>query len=132
MTTECAAEIAMIAALMTVNVKNASWLQVTIIVHTENGGQTMRLIDADSDKLEELIYDNTYSPEYHRIMRGIQNLPTIDAVQVVRCGECEHYSADRKDDKYGVCRYWQYYTEAPEVCADDFCCHGERREENGT
>ncbi len=50
----------------------------------------------------------------------------------VTCGECEHYRAERKDDKYGVCRYWQYYTEAPEVCADDFCRHGERRADNGT
>ena len=57
--------------------------------------------------------------------RLVQNAPTVDAVEVVRCKDCKH----RED---GACAlesvydYPWYYTND-----DDFCSHGERRTDNG-
>ena len=33
----------------------------------------------------------------------LSKLPTIDAVSVVRCGECRWWSKDEPDDEYGYC-----------------------------
>lgn len=101
-----------------------------------------RLIDADGDKLEELIYDNTYSPEYHIIMRGIQNLPTVDAVPVVRCGECAYSREPNRHDlaEKKACAgilvccvgFDHVYPSSDDglifVDKDHFCADGERRE----
>lgn len=52
----------------------------------------------------------------------IDNAPTVDAVAVVRCGECKYY--DEKDhnclDEMAYARCW---------IPTDFCSFGERREE---
>lgn len=87
----------------------------------------MRLIDADKLKAEVLSWENCYngfSDTYDKamIIDTIDEQPTIDAVPVVRCGEC----------KWGE-------ELAPELiyCDDtiggvvkrtDFCSYGERSE----
>lgn len=63
-----------------------------------------RLIDADSDELEELIYDNTYSPEYHRIMRGMAEWISVKD----RLPEKGHYLVVKDvwgNKIIGVCSY---------------------------
>lgn len=48
-------------------------------------------------------------------------IPTIDAVEVVRCGECKHMIAD------GRCM--EFADDGIRPSAADFCSYGERRED---
>lgn len=88
----------------------------------------MRLIDADA--LKEVIYNNLYTITdfFNRQDRGmfwtagiekaIDEAPTIDAVQVVRCKDCKYY-----EGKNTYCANDRLAT------PDDYCSIGERREE---
>ena len=90
----------------------------------------MRLINADA--LKEVICDNVYpvtdyfnSRDYGMFWTGgiekaINEAPTIDAVQVVRCKGCRYYES--KCD-YPFC----YYTEN-NVEPDGYCSFGEKTE----
>ena len=54
---------------------------------------------------------------------AITDAPTIDAVEVVRCRDCEHwYTEEDYDDQYGYCRNHDFWTSDIWFCAD-----GERR-----
>lgn len=50
----------------------------------------------------------------------IENAPTVDAVEVVRCKDCKRYSQS------GLCNL--YLSVSHEMKPDDFCSYGERRE----
>lgn len=98
----------------------------------------MRLIDADAlwDELTEDLEDGDVlyriPPSY------IDDAPTVDAVPVVRCRECEH--AERYERTDGTAGYscghpqntfvfgdrWDRVFE-PIKEPDDFCSYGERR-----
>lgn len=56
------------------------------------------------------------------------NILAADVVEVVRCGECENYSA--QCEGYGYCYYWDYEPgDAPNsVYSNEFCSHGKRRD----
>jgi hypothetical protein len=57
----------------------------------------------------------------NELLTLIANAPTIDAVPVVRCKDCKYFIS-------GICRsdFGLNYS-----CGDDFCSHGERKD-NGT
>ena len=83
----------------------------------------MRLIDADKLKAEVVRWENCYngfSDTYDKamIIDTIDEQPTIDAVPVVRCGECKHRYMEK-----GVwtCPFGLMIT------PDGFCNYGERR-----
>lgn len=80
----------------------------------------MRLIDADV--LEEQF---GISDEDIIAKEIIGNAPTVDAVPVVRCGECERRvkSADLTDSV--LCR-WLHNLQMPK---NGYCCYGERKNE---
>lgn len=48
----------------------------------------------------------------------LANTPTVDAVEVCRCKDCNEY-----DEETGKCYWWLHKMES-----DDFCSYGERRE----
>lgn len=81
----------------------------------------MRMIDAD-----ELEFDTEWSEymdgwtSYSQLQ--IDNAPTIDAVPVVRCGECKYMRFD------GKCTMFADDNIRPSV--SDFCSYGERKIEN--
>ena len=52
----------------------------------------------------------------------IENAPTVDAVEVVRCKDCKHYNESEQG-----CDHFGYYSHTPYVDEDDFCSYGERR-----
>jgi hypothetical protein len=92
----------------------------------------MRLIDADS-LLEELRKMEVISPDRKDLFTGpariavfgrIGEQPTIDAVPVVRCGECKNYDGEFR------CKWFTFDQEGMPVFmqADDFCSYGERKE----
>ena len=93
----------------------------------------MRIIDADALQNILLPITTALENEYGNLggavigcMMHIDNAPTVDAVPVVRCRECNHY-------KTGVCLkiYYdglasRYAWQERNPC--DFCSYGERRE----
>ena len=110
----------------------------------------MRLIDADalSVEVEKSKHDNPHPAgfmrsnhvnEHEHFLKMIYDAPTVDAVEVVRCGDCEY-----KDELEGhlVCgdsmragmgvdafEIPTYYVD--KIAPDDFCSYGKRRKENG-
>lgn len=90
----------------------------------------MRPIDAD--KLQEFpIRANRCDKEHanKHFLNGIETvleyaeqLPTVDAVPVVRCQECKYYKPD--EFECGC----DFAGGLPYVKADDFCSYGERKD----
>lgn len=98
----------------------------------------MRLIDADA--LKDLITNNVYvvsdcinSRDYGMFWTGgiekaIDEQPTIDAVEVVRCKDCKHW----QDQEEGVVESPICVREQPmvmEIGPYGYCSYGKRREE---
>lgn len=96
-------------------------------------GEAMRLIDADKLKADVVSWKNCYngfSDTYDKtmIIDTIDEQPTIDAVPVVRCGECEYYFPYKNYDG----RILGYHCQAPNQQTDfleptHYCGFGERR-----
>lgn len=90
----------------------------------------------DVDKLKEFISDTW-------ILDRIDELPSIDAMEVVRCKDCKHFPVGREEeeeygwvtwprDEYGfidkVCPYYcedNYYSQMPPK--NGFCHEGEKK-----
>ena len=87
----------------------------------------MRLIDADAlkDKCYITINGVTIGRNNYVMFHEIDDAPTIDAVQVVRCKDCRHGWYD-DDIEYYVCRHPKGLNE--ELYGVDFCSYGKRRE----
>lgn len=77
----------------------------------------MRLIDAD-----KLWKDTTSTiEECAEFLEIIEKQPTVDAVPVIRCKDCDYYTAEERwCRRLGLCGAFG---------EDDFCCHGERKKE---
>ncbi len=78
-----------------------------------------RLIDAD--KLERQEYWGNERCFDYVDAEGIDNAPTVDAVEVVRCKDCKHEFG-------GSCIICGFQKRKPE----DFCSYGERKGKNET
>ena len=87
----------------------------------------MRLIDADALIAKAYIMQEP-NGFIHSVVteRQIAKVPNIDAVPVVRCGECEKRdkSADLTNDVF--CRWFEAV-----MSKTDFCSAGERKEADG-
>lgn len=87
----------------------------------------MRLIDADA-LLER--HDAYYDRYECLVLRyAIEKAPTVDAVPVVRCGECGHCEAGRK--RNGEVYFYRCGFFDIEIEPQDFCSSGERRDSDG-
>jgi len=100
----------------------------------------MRLIDADAlkEKISYRQWDvdddlprdeaSTRISECYVIGRIVDDMPTVDAVPVVRCKDCKwyktNYSWDGKEHRVCVIEAYE-----PVRKADDFCSRAERKEE---
>lgn len=87
----------------------------------------MRLIDADAlkDKCYITVNGTTISKNNYVMFYEIDEAPTIDAVEVVRCKDCKHrYYADNRvpHERTWVCEH--FINE--EITDNDFCSFGER------
>ena len=78
----------------------------------------MRLIDAN-----ELWHKTFICDEVAEVRKFIEQAPTVDAVEVVRCKDCKHCSNNTPDGLH-----WCDEHEIGSLCDDDFCSYGERRE----
>ena len=85
-----------------------------------------RLIDADAflEKMKR-------TSRYFDLVFDVEEMPTVDAVEVVRCRECKHWKTKGSkagnlfsDMEYiGGCEFANYYRRE-----SDFCSYGERME----
>ena len=64
--------------------------------------------------------DDEWNEEW---LHSFNAIPTIDAVSVVRCGECKHMYDGIKGDGYLICHKFNHF-----IKADDFCSYGEPNE----
>ena len=97
----------------------------------------MRLIDLDSDYIQETLYRRGFKTRQD-IEEWLSFAPTIDAVPVVRCRECKHHRDKNEQEQ-------QYLVEDILICTspdatddcwnavwpDHFCSYGERKEGDG-
>lgn len=92
-----------------------------------------RLIDADA--LMNIIRQHEYrlatkqgSIDYGMFTLGIQQAvdeqPTVDAVEVVRCKDCKYWQDNNGGYPHDECRWGNGETPDP----DDFCSYGKRKE----
>ena len=61
--------------------------------------------------------------DFDAIINAIDAVPTVDAVEVVRCRDCKHFVAPQGVPVCG-CFYGLGF---PNKSGDDFCSYGERR-----
>lgn len=85
----------------------------------------MRLIDADA-----LIQKESVMRKGCAYIEEINNAPTIDAAEVVRCKECDSYVevAWRLDDEGEKKECHCCVAHSIPVQPNDYCSYGERRE----
>lgn len=86
----------------------------------------MRLIDADNlNRKKKYSFETVHGifpkNEWFLKLEDLHKAPTVDAVPVVRCRECEHW----KD--WGACGHPDNGWDAPPMGPEDFCSRGERR-----
>ena len=93
----------------------------------------MRLIDADAllkFPIRLTKYDKKNGNKHfvfgiESVLEYAEYLPTIDAVEVVRCKDCKWWQDNNGGYPHEECRWGK--GETPD--ADDYCSYGERREE---
>lgn len=86
----------------------------------------MRLIDADVlfDKIGKIKPRNKeHYKSIGEFMNLITNSPTIDAVKVVRCQECEYWKCNPNTNNYGVCGKVSYDDFEVIMERNDFCSY---------
>ena len=92
----------------------------------EEKGEPMRLIDADAVKLPEGFFEKVDNvPKFYD---WLNSLPTIDAVEVVRCRDCKWWNG-----YYRECESPNWNTGTDEYIvqpAGMFCGWGERKSED--
>ena len=83
----------------------------------------MRLIDSDAlmERMKEIYTDADQRTLYSEIWRVVSHAPAIDAVPVVRCGECKYYAPPQ-----GFC-----YVVQGTPREDFYCAAGKRRDTDG-
>ena len=98
----------------------------------------MRLIDAQSfnkDLMEEAsfrtrkAYDDSSVAEARGLIRAcdlLKQQPTVDAISVVRCGECRHSTPHSTDNTSIFCL--RGMNRHLRMKKDDYCSHGERKD----
>ena len=86
----------------------------------------MRLIDLDSDYIQETLYRRGFKARQD-IEEWLNSAPIIDAVPVVRCKDCKQGEIDDPDfpDQY-YCRAGCGWNNG-----DFYCAYGERKEGAG-
>lgn len=82
-----------------------------------------RLIDADKLEPSEVYMDYGFTRIVY--MDDIDEMPTVDAAEVVRCKDCKH-SEHWYGDKH-LCHLWNEI--GIDVFGDGYCSYGERKEE---
>lgn len=102
-----------------------------------------RLIDADALVCKLVSVKKDYAKERNALLEMAVNClikilqketicPTIDAVHVVRCKDCEHYGWEQEYCHGKTQRFCKLHKGLVFVDKDSFCSYGKRRCDNGT
>lgn len=90
-----------------------------------------RLIDAD--ELKKSAYRESGAASIADMVvtvHDIDDAPTIEAVPVIRCKDCKHYTALGKNGLWGRCSLHASRVETARICQSvDYCAWAEREEE---
>lgn len=97
----------------------------------------MRLIDADAliekfnekANMAECLVDERTAERFATfcaLSDAVEQMPTVDAVPVIRCKDCKFRYWDDWLEEY----FCQCYAEYMQVLPDDFCSNAERKEPN--
>ena len=86
----------------------------------EKSSNVKRLIDADAflEKMKR-------TSRYFDVVFDVEEMPTVDAVKVVRCRDCK-YHEDTSITEYEHCCLL-----SKTVRYNDFCSYGERKDDDG-
>lgn len=91
------------------------------------GERRRRLIDAEALKTHvRFVYKFTDEKEYKLLVDMIENAPTIDAVEIVRCKDCKYAFAGNFFKGLACKKYPKNNTDVTTVKDDHFCAYGER------
>lgn len=85
----------------------------------------MRLIDVDElgvGRCSKDVLPAAYCAGWNGLLGLIEKAPTLDAVPVVRCKDCE-YRGD-----FGSCYHPRHHGILPTTYPLDFCSYGERKD----
>ena len=94
----------------------------------EKGKKIGRLIDIDEAyKVLTDYYHHKTEIQHKALKEAIGGVPSIDAVEVVRCKDCVNCSECITDD--GMYIYIRCLRNGATIYEDDFCSWGERRED---
>lgn len=99
-----------------------------------------RLFDAQYKETVQLIHDgethlDNLADGFTEADRIIRKIPTVDAVEVVRCKDCKYYCQDKING--AICRHPELdydiecYDHWINTNPDDFCSYGERKDGDG-
>ena len=87
-----------------------------------------RLIDAEQAKratYEEIFWTES---EQAVVRHFLAKIPKVDAVEVVRCKDCEHWKLIDSLNPHRECQiFYGLHDYGYLTGADDFCSYGERR-----
>lgn len=92
-----------------------------------------RLIDADAAKLtaNDYVMFRCQLGGLVDVVEFLNDMPTVDAVPVVRCKDCKHYRPQKKsahwENRANYCNRVVTIKTQP----DDFCSYGERKDGDG-
>ena len=98
-----------------------------------------RYIDADALRADWLENgENEYVYDTNAFLDSIDNAPTVDAVQVVRCRDCKHHREKGRSEASAYCEDVVICTNGEvgaggwlPVFENYFCAYGKRRTDNG-
>lgn len=86
----------------------------------------MRLVDADEAYKVLTDYYNHKTEIQHKAMKeAIGRVPSVDAVEVVRCKDCRFFHRYGFKLEYAECVNFDFY----DTTEDGYCCWAERRED---
>ena len=90
----------------------------------EKSSNEKRLIDADA-----LLEKMKRTSRYFDVVFDVEEMPTVDAVEVVRCRECKHHYWEQEPCHGKSIHYCKLpHMRDVEVFKEFFCYYGERKE----
>lgn len=64
------------------------------------------------------------------IIKAIQEAPTADVAEVVRCKDCKHWETDKDYSQKPWCSHWTLDSTLLYTKSTDFCSYGERKNDD--
>lgn len=92
----------------------------------------MRLVNAEPSETYAYLYEHLDDNGIIAAQNALDDMPTIDAVEVVRCKDCKYSIVETKWNGKEYCACNWNGADVHEVDERHYCSYGERREGNET